>query len=224
MEDTKRFLRYVLPGLASFLQFLAYVLFYNKQLLDKYLVTNNQLITIASAFIVAGLIGFIFSNIYYFFFWKLYFKKGSILDYRLVIKNNLPLFKKGFKIKDVEVLRQRECWALMNVYWKMTYNKNDKKEKMVYNSKFKALDIQIEKMNNILHSIGSTFVIIIIGWILFAIFVEFCSWYTVVNLAVIFFLGANYRIVAHLLQSMLVRAHENLRIKQNIKRHPLVVE
>jgi hypothetical protein len=208
MEDAKRFIRYVIPGLSSFLQLLVVCLIYWHLDISK-IVTYLNLSTAAGIILISGIIGYIFSNAYYILYWKFSVYKHSKhpnhskLDFIEVLKIQSKIFK---DIIDVDTLSdQKEAWVIMNVYSKVTDPK-----------KFEALEKQSENLFNVLFSIGTTIIILILSCLLGCCFLakNLCDptinilLYPFGNIFVIAFLIANYRILTKIIQRTLIRTSE----------------
>jgi hypothetical protein len=99
MDEAKRFIRYVIPGLALPLQFLLMMCLIDNGIhrLERYV----EIGTIALVFFTSGFTGYLFSNLFYGFFWKCCFPKIKIkfnhkmprLNYRKLVYDNDDLFK-----------------------------------------------------------------------------------------------------------------------------------
>ena len=197
MEEAKRFMRYVLPGLTFFLEVI--VAIYIEDGIEK-AQTFLKLDLAITAFLVSGALGYIFSNLYYCYFWKISFSARTKLNYKKVIEKNIKIFEKSFGPIDINTLKQRDAFIKLNAYWQI--NKAED---------YGVIENQVGNLNNILHSLGTSIILIIIGFI-FGIFYLFhnCSlvYFIIVNLFIIFFLLANYRQVRELLQSLYVSLFE----------------
>lgn len=189
MDEAKRFLRYVLPGLAFVLQMLA--LYYLENGSDKtkhILKTSNAL----SAFLASGILGYIASNFYYLVHWKCYFTGRRKLDYKEIVKE---IYIPAGNGKTFEELKQREAWAMMNVYWNINGQK-----------RYTNVEPTNARISNVLHSIGTTITIMTIGLIIGLI--SLCGdrgnlgWFAGINVIFIIILGWNYQIVAGILHNL----------------------
>jgi len=202
MDEARRFLRYVLPGLVILLQ-IVFILFLNGDLeqLNHYTDFGTAVI----AFLTSGIIGFLFSNLYYIIHWEFYLpsKALSKLDFIRVIQENKELFKDH---QENEPRSQREAWPILNVFFTMNYG-----EKLQY------FERKTESISNILAGIGTTTVIIICGLFVGSFFLDNLKAiiiYSLCNILIIGILLWNYQLAANILQNLYLRAIEW------IKNHP----
>lgn len=188
MDETKRFLRYVTPGLAFPFQIIL-ILFLNDNLSN--LKEYSDIGTGITAFFASGIIGFLFSNVYYVIHWTFCFPKWDklrILDYKKLVKDNKALFS---DYKDLVKLNQRNTWSYLSAYTDLNHYK-----------KLVKVEKKTESISNILVSIGTTFWVVTFGLVVGIWFVDCESmiYYFLLNF---FFMAAlfwNYQLVADTLQ------------------------
>ena len=206
MEEGKRFIRYIIPGLAMVPQLLLFIYFYDKCFFNIFLDKEKENFGIViTTFFATGILGYIFSSVYYVIYWHLAFKFTK-LDYIKIVTDmkNAILFK-DYK---TEGLTQNEAGATMSVCWKMLCDK-----------KYGELDIVERTFGNILHSIGTTIMIMITGLIVGLVFlikkIEVINWdigwYIIINVATIIILLINYWRVANMLQILWEQSFNKLR-------------
>lgn len=193
MEEAKRYMRYVFPGLSFFLEvIIALYLKLGFQKIESYLKLDIAL----TAILASGVIGYIFSNLYYCYFWKCSFNSKSRLNYKKVVEKSLKKFERSFGIIDFSKLKQRDAFIMLNSFWQI----NKAKE-------YGFIENQVGNLNNVLHSLGTAIFLTILGWI-FGLFIigndSSLLIYIVINSIVSFFLLANYRQVRGLLHSLYI--------------------
>lgn len=196
MDETRRFLRYVLPGLVIFLQAIL-IIFLNSNL--KMLTDYVDLGTVFVGFLTSGLIGFLFSNLYYIIYWKFYLesKKYSKLDYLKLFNSNEELLKDHINNKPI---KQKDAWPILNVFFNLNFG-----------DKLQYFERKTDSISNILAAIGTSFVIMFCGLIVGLLFIqcpESILIYIGVNLFLLLILIMNYQIVAKILQNLYVRIFE----------------
>jgi hypothetical protein len=207
MDETKRFIRYIIPGLSIVPQFLLFIYFYDKSKFDVILdAETNSLGLILTAFFATGTIGFLFSNIYYVIHWHLAFKWTKLNYINIVTdEKNAELFEDFY----IENLSQYQAGSTMSVCWKMICEK-----------KYPELDQAEKTFGNILHSIGTTILIMITGLVLGSFLLIAHNkaltlslpWFIGTSIVILFFLCINYRIVANMLQTLWEQSFSKLRV------------
>jgi hypothetical protein len=205
MEEAKRFMRYVFPGLTFFLEvIIAFYLRLGFPEIEKYL----KLDLTVTAILASGVIGYIFSNLYYCYFWKCSFNTRSRLNYKKVVEKSLEKFEQSYGKIDLTLLKQRDAFIMLNSFWQI----NKAKE-------YGYIENQVGNLNNILHSLGTAIVLIILGWLSGMIIIGNDSSliiYITINAIVSFFLLANYRQVRGLLHSLYISLFD---VAFNNKKH-----
>lgn len=195
MDEARRFMRYVIPGLAAFLEVILILVLNEDYTVLK---ENADLGTAAIGFFASGIIGFLFSNLYYIIYWKIYLNKKSKiarLNYIALVTDNEVLFK-DFNIKNLS--SQKEAWTVLNTFFNLTHAE-----------KFEYYEKRTDGLSNILACIGTTWVIILSGMLLGLPYVhELKEWYIILNITFIIILPINYHIAAGILQKLYVRIFE----------------
>lgn len=232
MDDAKRFLRHILPGLAFFLQGVFISLLYFNFDLQKISDFLNAGVGIG-ILLTSGIIGFLFSMIYYWWHWKFFMKSGC-LDYKEILSREIkakPINKKKTNsIKflqnlSLESMTQEEAYSAINVYWKIFYP-----------LRYKELDKQTGYLFNMTNSIGTTMATLFVSWFFGLIILltncntyphhcnhwwnSFPMWYnlsmkifafTLINFIIICFMYSNYKILTRILHGFILKAFEAVR-------------
>lgn len=197
MDEARRFLRYVLPGLVIIPQiFLILYLNNDLQYIDKFVNIGTAIV----AFLASGIIGFIFSNLYYIVYWELYLrcKRCSKLNYLELLDNNKALFKDH--LKNIPTT-QRGAWPILNVYFNLNHG-----------DKLEYFERKTDSISNILAGIGTSFVVLICAFFIGEFFFLDCLKTRLVffgaNLFISITLIWNYQIAADILQNLYIRIFE----------------
>ncbi len=162
MDEVKRFVRYVIPGIVFII--LVFLFFY---LSDTTMVINllkseamkNTIGLVLAVFLGSGGLGFILANIYHTIYWTLN---------RLAI-NHLPLFREtppGFRSIDIEGnpisnLTRREAWTIITQYCHSEIKKDSGKD-------IEGMCLITDRLVDITHGLGAALV---------ATFLSFPTWY-----------------------------------------------
>jgi len=204
MEEAKRFIRFVIPGLALIFQIIIlYLMYWNFDIgkIEKFLTLNIA----AGVFLISGIIGYIFSSLYFLLHWNVYFRISSKLNYIKILEENNKIFKVKFKKVKIDKIDQKEAWVLINVFWKT-----------LYPNEIETIDKQSGFLCNMLNSLGTTIVTLFFGWLLGSLYLLFNTchpgisilWYTFGNFMVILIISINYQILAHIIHTMFARAFD----------------
>ncbi len=161
----KRFMRYVLPGLASTIQLAIALIIsdYNVIIENSYCSLGNpdNIGLILGIFLASGGIGYIFANIYFAIYWCCP-NCCFAIDYRSVfinLKQNLRIFTLSENQIAVNTLTKKDAWSLVNYYW---YTSIEKSEKL------KGIDPKMERFTDLIQSIWATLIgsfLSLITWI-----------------------------------------------------------
>ena len=175
MNDVSRFMRYVIPGLVCTFELLLALAISNNKWFFYHLnvVTDkgfaNIFGVVIGVFFASGAVGYIFANVYY----SIRSRIGLRNDHRVILKIFIDNFdyrifiigsgknKKPITTDDVEDLRLREAWEIYNLIW---YEVKPKSKTL------KDAELQINRLLDILHGLGSTLIgscICLIVWLLF---------------------------------------------------------
>ena len=172
MEDARRFLRYVIPGLVLILEVSLYLLLSSKREFIQFLKNYGQNAGLPiSTFIASGGIGFILANIYHYIYWSRLFR-WLVPDHRQLIRNavkrgwlKLEDRRSGEEMAEVAIKRltQKHAWLISSSLW---YAKLGSSERI------KGAEPVVDRLVDIMHSLGSLCVgaVIAIGVWLFAHF------------------------------------------------------
>lgn len=191
MDEAKRFIRYVLPGLVFPLQIiLVYAL--NGDLVN---LKDNYLGASFVAFFASGILGFLFSNLYYILHWRIYHKLIAgipKLDYKKLVIKYEKLFV-DFNPK--EVYSQKDAWVLLSVYF------NFRKEDGV-----RASENMMKSLSNVSVCIGTSTLTLVASFLACLHSVN-CKdiLFISINIITLIILVLNYQIVIMMLYNMFDR-------------------
>jgi hypothetical protein len=209
MDETRRFLRFVIPGLTIIFEGFLFAFLDDKlYFIQEYADFGTALM----AFFASGLLGFLFSNVYYAIHWKIYlskcFKPLRKLDYIKLITDpeNKHIFKR-FKVD--QNISQKEAWTIINTLCNLKYAK-----------KTKSYERKTDTLSNLLTSIGTTFIILSVCWLIGVFYIKSWIIFSLINVVLIFFLACNYVISSSILQHLYEKlfewlSHEKKRTKSN---------
>lgn len=163
MNDARRFMRFVLPGLASVIMLLIALFISDGSKMSFFFdsKSSNYVGVIFGLFLASGALGYIFSNIYWAIFW-IGPKKFFVND------NSFFLEKYKDKLKIVDKpneLTKHEVWIIVTQFWYAQIKKSDE---------IKGINPFIDRIIDIGHGLGSTLVgsfISLITWISLHFFV-----------------------------------------------------
>jgi len=205
MEEARRFLRYVIPGLLLMIEVSLYLWLSSYQQFVQLIKELGEDIAFPiSIFLASGGIGFLLGVVYY----TLYWTKGI----RLIAVNHLPLIedvvKRGWlklqrrddgKEVDVKELTQSGAWRIVTSFW------HERKESSL---RIKAANARTDSLADIMHGLGTTFIGSIIAipvWV----FTHFkfsgespCLYLYIIPLLISFVHFVNFRRVTKDLQSV----------------------
>lgn len=159
-----KFLRYTIPGLVALLVF--YFLISLTKSVDILNIKGTEISLgyIAGLVFVTGGLGAIFNSIYWavchFFYYPLNHTKLIIS-----LKDKLKVTdKEGNLVKDTT---KREAWSIFNTYW---YSKTNLR------TKFEAINPRVDRLSDVTHGLGTTFVGIVSAFTIWIIlFLKFES-------------------------------------------------
>lgn len=176
MIEVKRFMRYTIPGLSSVFVFLISCFFSPdiKKILCKIDVSENIIGVVFAGFLASGALGYILSNIFFSISWFPGLQKIFSLDHKPFlqgIENKIKLFKLEIgeeKEVEIEKIKQRDAWTIITREW---FIRKD-------NPKVKSFENKNESLTDILHSIGTTLVGLIMSLVIwfFLFFVHIEKW------------------------------------------------
>jgi hypothetical protein len=215
MEETRKFLRYVLPGLII-LPEMIFIFYLNGEicLLRKYFDIGSAIIGL----LASGIIGFLFSNLYYPVYWEIYMRQRRIkrISFVDLIEDNPYLFKafkvdigKGSKshaengevdpkeINNRHLMTEKEAWPIINAFFNLKYN-----------GKFSYVDKKSGSMSIVLSSMGTTILVVFIFSIVSVFSIISCCdrvIYIGVNIVVLSVLCWNYQLTAGILNNLFKR-------------------
>lgn len=159
MEEARRFLRYILPGLVFIIVVLAtlFVADYEKSLwiIGKTDSIGNAL----GMFVISGGLGYIISNIYFYLYWIV---KGHAVNHVDVIKSlNQKILINDINGNDfTQQLNKQNCWVIMNVFWHSRIKKSVELD---------GINAKNDQITDITHGIGTSVVATLLAMV-FCIF------------------------------------------------------
>lgn len=192
MDEAKRFIRYVIPGLCFFVQLFVIKSIWQIDLNDFFSLNEGFVIFLAS-----GAIGFLVSNLYFLLFWYILIHLTK-LSYSKIIKDFLTIFK---NYKEISSLSEKESSSLMTTFWEMDHSGNNQ-----------GITEVVKGYVNVFHSIGTTMTILLLG-LIFGVYIlrinnESSNSYIAGNLIVIIILALNYLNTASMINNLYRRVFE----------------
>jgi hypothetical protein len=168
MDEVRRFMRYVLPGMVFMTEILTYFAFSDGTRLGGWLrpVTSGDTVATAVAVLFgSGAIGFLFANIYHSMYWSL----------ECIAIDHLCLFrppKRGFRAVDIDgnviaSLSKRDAWSIVTRYIHVESALSGGEE-------IKGMREITDRLVTITHSIGTTIVatfLSVFAWALALVYV-----------------------------------------------------
>jgi len=158
MNDVRRFMRYILPGLAYAIELLIALIF-SKDIDINQLKDFDYIGVVFGVFLASGAMGYIFSIIYFGTLWK--YKYAP--DYRPVfisLKNKTQIINQDEKIISVENLTKDDAKSLISLYW---YHN------IVESERIKGINPYVDRLLDITHGLGAFLIgtfFSIIPWII----------------------------------------------------------
>lgn len=165
MQEAQRFLRYVVPGLIFIIELLIYLLFAQDICLDQVIHVGGSISVPITAFLASGGLGFLFGVFYYTLIWKAPFYRLGV-DHRPLLKDSVAQgwlqlrYKSDDRDNIVDELSQRGAWRLVLSYWST---------RLELSKELKGAAPRADRLADIAHSLGTTFVASILAFIIFVI-------------------------------------------------------
>jgi hypothetical protein len=165
MEEARRFLRYVIPGLVFLIEITLYLsLSVNGGFLKSLRDLGKDLGFALLLFLASGGLGFLLGVVYHSLYWTTGFCKLVVTHLPLVKdcieRGWLKLQKRedGSEL-DVNVLTQSGAWRIVTAFW------HERKES---SQRIKAANSRTDSLTDIMHGLGTTFIgsiLAIFAWI-----------------------------------------------------------
>lgn len=163
MDEVRRFLRYILPGMASLGQLLLAIHISDSSAISSFVTglgaKADIINVVAAAFISSGAIGFVLASIYHAVYWKFPFlcRDHKFLVDELISDNKLELTDiHGKAIKEPK-LSERDAWTIVTYY---SYAKIH----TPHRSRPKAgLSKMTDRLTDFTHAHGTTFIGTLVG-------------------------------------------------------------
>lgn len=162
MHEVRRFLRFTLPGMASFGQLLLAVYLTNSRAIGDLITAQNNLKDIlgwvAAAFVSSGVAGYVLTSSYHALRWRPFFSFLAIDHLSLVTKlisiNKLVVTdSEGDPIRQ-EDLNKRDAWTIVTYYW---YANLEQSKQLA------GLNTVTDRLVDFTHSHGATFLGTLVG-------------------------------------------------------------
>lgn len=204
MEEARRFLRYVIPGLVFIIEVSFYLFISdNKKFVDLIKEYGKDIALPISVFLASGGIGFLLGVIY-FAIYKLKIVRPFVVNHLPLIKDaekrgwlKLQMRTDGGQV-DVNDVTELGAWRIITSLWHV------RKES---SKKIKAANSMTDRLGDIMHGLGASFIGSIIAILIFILFIlnyqKFSCWYFYfVPFLMSFFHFLNYRYSVRDFQSL----------------------
>ena len=155
MNDIRRFIRYILPGLAYAIQLIIALSISDWNNFPEFLKISGRKETVSFiliGFLASGGLGYIFSLIYYGLYWFGPIANKFAINHVSVFQN----LNEYIELKDplgntisTDTLTKKRAWAILTRFWFSRYEDNNC---------LKGLTTTTERMSNIVHGIGTTII------------------------------------------------------------------
>jgi len=168
MDDAKRFIRYVIPGIVFFIEVSFYLFISAKQSLidniqaSELITSENSGISLTlAALLTSGGLGYIFGNIYYVFHC---FSLG-LVDHTELIKYAEK--EKWISVVDKKAMNmnKNDAWRIVTSLWK---------SRIESSIRIKGIDGRMDSLADIMHGLGTSIVASLFA-MLFWVYLH-CSW------------------------------------------------
>lgn len=155
MEEARRFLRYVIPGLLFFIEVSIYLFFSaHAKFISLFRNFGKDLAFPVTIFLASGGVGFLLGVFYHSFYWT----KG----FRALAVNHMPLIQDciergwlklthrgdGSEL-EISKLTQSGAWRVVTAYWH---------ERRECSERIKAANARTDSLTDIMHGLGATLV------------------------------------------------------------------
>ncbi len=162
MDEAKRFIRYVIPGIVFIIEVIFYLIISARYAIihiissSELADSNKSIAIVLAALLTSGGLGYIFSNIYYFLVHTFtYFD----VDHRRLLRDAEE--HKWIKLsdKECEKLKVNKAWIIVVALWKGSPESSEE---------IKSADNRMDSLADILHGLGTSAVaslLALIVWI-----------------------------------------------------------
>lgn len=160
MDEARRFLRYILPGLVFPVMLLITLLISDTDKIISFLGKNSDkeiIGVIGGVFLASGALGYIFSVIYWALYWSWPLERYIAIDHKPLLKGLTEMGKvevvniPGNRV-DLDKISKREASVIFSQHWWTSRIKNE-----VDRDKF----ISIDRLADIMHAIGASIISIL---------------------------------------------------------------
>ena len=147
MNEVRRFLRYVLPGLVFFIELFVFFCISDRRDAVNWVVAHGSAGPVVALFLGTGALGFILANIYHWLYWT--FELFAI-DHRCLFPKSPP----GFRAIDlsgdpVGDLTKREAWTIVTQYCHSQMKKKSGRD-------IEGMSLITDRLVDIGHALGVT--------------------------------------------------------------------
>lgn len=208
MDEARKFLRYILPGLVFATQLLIALLISNYEATTNLLATKMNLGIVVSFIFASGGLGYIFSIIYFGIYWSKPFNKWLPVDNLSVIrelKEYLIIVKVSGQEFSSDELSRQDAWIIITSAWHSRVEGSES---------IKGTNIKTNILANVTHGLGATLVGSFFSfgtWIFLHFFIINSSsrnlcWLGLILLSWLLFLFlsvTNYLHASHIFQSLI---------------------
>ena len=196
MEEARRFLRYVIPGLLFFIEVSIYLFFSaHAQFIFSIREWGKDLAFPITIFLASGGMGFLLGVLYHSLYWTIGFRTFAVNHIPLIqdcVNRDWLKLKRRANNSDLNVsqLTQTGAWRVVTAYWH---------ERREFSKRIKGANDRTDSLTDIMHGLGATLIgslISIPTWIYIhkKLVCSYPSWfYYILPLAFLFFNFLNFR-------------------------------
>jgi hypothetical protein len=147
MDEVRRFLRYVLPGLVFIIELFLFFCISDRRAPVDWLMAHSGAGPLIALFLGTGVLGFILANIYHSLYWT---TECFAIDHRCLFRESPPGFRAIELSGDpIGVLTKREAWTMVTQYWYSQVEKRSGKDLL-------GLSLITDRLVDIGHALGTT--------------------------------------------------------------------
>ena len=156
MDEVKRFMRYVIPGINMIIILLLFLIITKDISAEDIKIGLFQNVLIM--FFASGILGYILSNIYFPVIWTkpFSFMLCNHLTWIKSSRNKINIVDAEMLPINIDKLKKQDAWIITNILW----NRFNDKQKVISYEKMS------QRLVDIMHSIGTSIVGLILGYIL----------------------------------------------------------
>ena len=165
MREAQRFLRYVMPGLIFIIELLTYLLLAQDLCPNQMIRYGSHIAVPFSVFLASGGLGFLLGTFYYTLIWAWPFNRWGA-DHRPLLIDSVNQgwlrLRNSSDDRDIDVdkVSQRGAWRIVISYWNTRIDTSPA---------IKGATPRAERLADITHGLGTTFVASVVGFIIFVV-------------------------------------------------------